>query len=419
MGNQLPKIAIVVDGFSTGKYFAKRLERRGYPVLHIQSRDDIPSFMLHSFTKEHYIDHIIFDGNLENLLRSLKQYQILAVIPGTETAIFLADRLAEALNLPGNPTQSSNIRRNKFDMVNAVQSGNLLTSLQIKTNNLDDIMSWHEAKLQKEWPLVVKPLHSAGTDGVRFCAHYEEVAAAMQNILGKKNRLNIFNEEVLVQSFLDGHEYIVNTVSHASHHHLTDMRLCHKTRVRDAGYISRCEELLDASEPVCQVLKQYAFQALDQLQISQGPGHFEIMMTKNGPAIIEMGARLQGGIDPEANAACIGPQQIDKTIDAYLEPTHFLSYHQEDYALKKFGAWVFLMSEKSGTVESIPFSAEVQKLPSFFSQQIHVQVGSSLARTIDYYSSPGSVHLVHRDKAQLMKDVAEVYKLEKLGFVVS
>lgn len=224
---------------------------------------------------------------------------------------------------------------------------------------------------------------------------------------------------MLVQSFLEGQEYVVNTVSHNSKHHLTDIRLCHKMHVSGAGFVAGAEELLSADESVSQALKAYAFKALDLLKIVHGPGHFEIMLTEEGPKIIEMGARIQGGINPEANAVCLSLQQLDKTIDAYLAPSRFLSYHENDYAIKKFSLWVFLISDKTGSIESIPFIDKVKTLDSFFSLQMNVKVGDPLERTIDYYSSPGSVHLVHEDKAILMNDLKKLRQFEREGFVLS
>lgn len=412
------KVVAIVDGFSTGKYFPSFLRKRGYNVIHIQSGIDIPGFLLQALRKEDYIENIIFDGDLAKLIGALNQYAILAIIPGTESAIYLTDQLSTALRLPGNPPESSELRRNKFSMVQAVNAGGLATAKQCKSANLDEILSWHSQQLKDVWPVVVKPINSAGTDSVRFCYNNAELITAVKNIIGKKNLLGIFNTEVLVQSFLSGQEYVVNTVSYCGKHHLTDIRRCYKKQMSGAGYVSGCEEFVPADDPISQQLKSYAFRALDLLQISQGPGHFEIMYTPDGPQIIEMGARVQGGINPAANALCLGYQQIDKTIDAYLEPSHFLTYYADDYTLHQFGLWVFLIAERVGRIISIPFIDKVKSLTSFFSIQMNVTPGEYLQRTIDYYSSPGSVHLVSPDKHQLMADLEQLRQFEMEGFVL-
>ena len=413
------KIVLIIDGFSTGRYFAPLLKKRGYQSIHLQSTPEIPGFLLKGFCKEDYIEHLVFDGNITTLVSHLKSRNILAIFAGTETAIYLTDKLSEELRLTGNSSQSSTLRRDKFSMIDAVRAGGLGTANQFKSNDMDKILQWSTLEAQYGWPLVVKPINSAGTDGVRFCYNSEDIISAVENILGKKNKLGILNNEVLIQSFLDGEEYIVNTVSHNSRHNLTDIRLCHKKKVMGAGYVSGCEELIPADMQISQELKAYAFRALDCLEVVNGPGHFEIMYTKEGPKIIEMGARLQGGINPDSNTACLGYHQIDKTIDAYLEPDRFLSYFKQDYTLQKCGIWMFLISERTGKILSIPFIEKVKALSSFFSLQMNVQVNDVLLRTVDYYSSPGSVHLVNQDSTCLKEDMALLRELEKEAFVLS
>lgn len=413
------KVVILVDGFSTAKYLAPLLKKRGYAVVHVQSSANIPEFFLQAFQRSHYLDHLIYENNLTRLLKNLQKYEVLAVIPGTETSIYLADLLAEALNVIGNSTKTSHCRRDKFSMINAVQRGGLETAKQFKSNNFNEVLQWHQYEMNEVWPLVVKPVNSAGTDSVRFCNNQQELKNAVENILGKKNRLGIRNEEVLVQSFLEGIEYVVNTVSLNSKHHLTDIRRCHKKRVLGAGFISGVEELIMSNEPIAETLKQYAFKALDFLGIQHGPGHFEIMVTPRGPAIIEMGARIQGGINPEANALCIGEQQLDKTIDVYLEPEKFLKYYQQDYNLKRWGVWVFLISEITGEIQSIPLIEKIKTLESFFSLQMNIMPGDKIVPTVDYYTSPGSVHLIHASQERLQQDILLIRKFEKEGFILN
>ncbi|HXH54589.1 MAG TPA: ATP-grasp domain-containing protein [Gammaproteobacteria bacterium] len=412
------KVVVIVDGYSTGRFLAPFLHKRGYTAIHVQSSIGIPNFFTRGFRPENYDERTIFDGDLLRLVDWLKAYQVLVVFIGAESGVYLGDKLSATLQLLGNTPESSELRRNKFLMIKAVNDGGLETAAQFKSNDVDAILKWHSTEMNGLWPVVIKPINSAGSDSVRFCNNAKELIAATQNILGKKNKLGILNTEVLVQSFLDGEEYVVNTVSCFSKHNLTDIRRCYKKRISGAGYGSACEELLSPNEKISQELKSYAFRALDLLKITHGPGHFEIMYTKKGPKIIEVGARVQGEINPDSNAACLGYQQIDKTIDAYLEPTRFFSYYEKDYTLQKFGLWTFLISEKIGKITSIPFIDTVKTLSSFFSLQMNVQPEDYLVRTIDYYSSPGNVHLVNQDNNRLMEDMAQLRQFESEGFII-
>jgi len=72
-------------------------------------------------------------------------------------------------------------------------------------------LNW--AETHPERPLVIKPLASGGNDKVYFCHSSEEIEKAFRTIHGYVNRLGILDSSVLVQLYLRGTQYIVNTVS--------------------------------------------------------------------------------------------------------------------------------------------------------------------------------------------------------------
>ena len=61
--------------------------------------------------------------------------------------------------------------------------------------------------------VVVKPIQSAGSDDVFKCQSVAEVRAAFDKINGHLNGLGVVNEGALVQEFLAGDEYVIDSVS--------------------------------------------------------------------------------------------------------------------------------------------------------------------------------------------------------------
>lgn len=56
--------------------------------------------------------------------------------------------------------------------------------------------------------------------------------------------------------------------------------------------------------------------------IRNGPGHGEVKFCRGAPVLIEVGSRCNGGEGawvPIANA-CVGYNQVDATIDSFLNP---------------------------------------------------------------------------------------------------
>ena len=60
---------------------------------------------------------------------------------------------------------------------------------------------------------VVKPVEGAGSDGVFICDSPEAVRKALTALEGTKNVLGLTNYAVLLQEYLRGDEYVVDTRS--------------------------------------------------------------------------------------------------------------------------------------------------------------------------------------------------------------
>jgi biotin carboxylase len=123
----------------------------------------------------------------------------------------LADKLIDNLSITNacNP-KTTHYRRNKYAMHECLRNNNLSSIKQFKSNNKNKIVDW--CLNHKTWPIVIKPLNSAASDGVTICESIDEVKTAIEKILNQENRLGIKNEEILAQEFLNGTQYFVNTV---------------------------------------------------------------------------------------------------------------------------------------------------------------------------------------------------------------
>lgn len=71
-------------------------------------------------------------------------------------------------------------------------------------NNADEAISYINDNLT--YPVIVKPIDSAGTEGVTFCRDEKTVIKAFNLYLNKENVFGIINKQMLVQEFLNGLE---------------------------------------------------------------------------------------------------------------------------------------------------------------------------------------------------------------------
>jgi len=73
------------------------------------------------------------------------------------------------------------------------------------------------------YPIIVKPLESAATEGVSLCNNADEVEVAITKFLGATNVFGFVNNSMMIQEFLVGTEYAVDCISKDGKHLLVEL----------------------------------------------------------------------------------------------------------------------------------------------------------------------------------------------------
>jgi hypothetical protein len=174
---------------------------------------------------------------------------------------------------------------------------------------------------------------------------------------------------------------------------------------------------IDSGTPEAKLLISYARRVLDALDIKNGPSHGEIMMTNDGPCLVEMNCRAHGGDGnwrPLCRALNGGYSQVEGTVDSYLDSRQFMLLPDKPPSpFKAAGQEVILVSFSRGVVKATPGFDEIQKLESFVYLETGVKPGSFVDYTVDLFSGIGSVILMHNDEEILRKDVNRIREMER------
>ena len=408
-------VAVIVDGYSTGRYLRSALAARGVASVHVRSSPTIGSAdpQAHS---EGYEEVIQYDGDLNRVVESLAKYDVVCVTPGIEgVGVGLADQLARHFGVVGNDPASSERRQNKAVMQAALADAGVahIPFRQVKS----------EAELTRacdelgRWPLVVKPLNAGDTQDVLICENLTQAKAALHTIIGKVNRTEQLNEAALVESFIDGDEYVVNTVSLNGEHIITDIWRYDKRVVLGSTRVCLRMKLLPPDGEVQDALASYIGPALQALDLVNGAAHSEVFITSSGPVLGETGARLMGGaLDPSIFSEALGYPQIEALADALVDPDLFRDHLGERYDLLRNVEIVNFMMDRSGVIASIPGLDEIRRLPSFRDLIMAVGPGDRVSPTVDGPTCPGHVILSSPDSDQLDRDYETIRATESSVF---
>lgn len=405
------RVAVVVDAYSTGARLAPRFIAEGLDVVHVQSNPNESPFYIDRLRLQDFAENVVHRGDLEATAAAVARYDPAFVVVGSEPGVLLSDALSERLGLPSNGTALSRARRDKSEMAAAIRRAGLRAVQELKTGDVEEAIAWAERR--GDWPVVVKPLDSAGTDGVSLCETSDAIRAAFADVLGRPNALQGANEQLLVQELLRGTQLFCDSVSWGGIHHVSEV--WRDTKIRIEGNLAYdFEELLDYRGEQQDQVVAYVKAVLDALGISYGPAHTEVMLTQDGPVLVESGARLHGSIRDDVIDRCT-PSHVTVTVDAYLRPESVArrAGGAPEYELANASRCVMLISHQGGRVVSDAGMRAVEALPSYAGSIAMAEPGDEITPTIDLFSCPGMIYLVDPDREVLRRDYERLRELER------
>jgi biotin carboxylase len=398
----------IVDSYSAGRHLPPALHRHGTECVHVQSPN--PDVHL-TFNPDDFIDSVRHSGDVVATASVLRQYGVSCVIAGGESGVELADQLSAELGTPGNGMSRPTARRNKYDMVLALRDSGLAHAATIVSSDADDIIVWAETTVG--YPIVTKPVSSAGTDNVTACSSPAQVRAAHEKIMTSTDRHGKSNTVVLAQEFLEGDEYFVNTVSRDGRHYTVEIWRYYKRRLPGGNIIYDYDEPLPSDDPDAKKVDFYTRQVLDALEIRNGAGHSEVMLTARGPVLVECAARLGGGQVLEINTRCLGTNQVELLALSVVHPDEFNRLSTTAYQLLQRPRNVSLINPRDhGVVPSHETMAAIRALPSYAHTVLTYPEGHPIPRTIDVLTQPGYVYLISDDPAVILADYQKLRKIE-------
>ena len=422
----LPRQAvIVVDPISTGANVAFEVTRRGFPCIKVASGYVAPALLnlVDASVRTDFVASIAHDSSDPyKTIQSLQAlpFNIIGAISGSELGIEVTDFITEALGIPTNGTELTNARRDKYQMGECVRRHGVRATKQARVQSWPEVQTFLTDLRPNPFKVIIKPIRSSGSDHVYLCTSEQELHARFDEILGQKNQLGFVNDAVVVQEFLDGKEYVVDSVSRRGKHKIVALWEYDKRVFGGFNFVYFGMASVSGLSEVGRALSNYTFQVLDALNIREGAGHGEVIMTRDGPCLVEIGARCHGceGTFMPLSDRCWGYNQVGATVDATVSEDDFNQLPDVCGDEMEFGFKVDFVSNVAGVLERIDYLDQMSKLPSFVQFDVLPKPGDTISVTIDCFTAVGSVTLAHKERSVVEADHAKIREWEKSMFVV-
>ena len=414
------RYAVIVECSSNGRFYIPEARRRGLrPLVIYPHLPDSPYTAMRAHTRDELEKDIpVIDApeDMDALIKLLEPYPIACVLAGSEYGVAMADELARRLGLPGNAPETSYVRLEKPSMQEALRKAGIRYIRSRTVTSLEEAEAfWRELGEKR---VVVKPLASAGTVGVHFCSDLQQLQQHVRALLADKDLFGRTIEAVMIQEYIDGTEYIVNTVSCNGVHRMTDLWMYNKVAIGSEGNAYDYARLMTRLEPGHRALIEYAYQVLDALGYTYGPSHGEYMVDEEGPVLIEAGARpMGGGFSMDLLDACLGHHLTDCAMDSYLNPERFEEARLAPYRPAMEMMIKYFIAPRRQDVFALPALALLKHLKSFRRVNLtDVLQSGMLEKTVDLLSAPAFLQLCHPDLKVVMQDYQTIRQIEQKDF---
>lgn len=405
----MPKHVVIVDPYSGAADFGPAFLARGVlPVALLSTPGPLDVFAT-AWRPESFAVVLPYVADMGKLLATVAAYEPLSVIPGNEKAVELAEFLGTRLRPgAGNLPELSAARRDKWQMAMAVQRAGLPVVRQFCSASHDAVARWLRDSGLENGKLVLKPPKSGGTDGTYVVRPGEDWRGCFDRINGAVNRFGQRNAGVLVQEFAEGTEYVVDMYSVDGRHGLTEVCSYRKhARGNKLGLYDRTDFLAPDAPGVPEVTA-YAARVADAVGIREGSTHVEVVLTADGPRLIEIGARLAGTPLQQAARLATGDCQIDRTVRHVLD-----GEFTPGYQLLQQATVVCLSASHAGFLCNAEILDNLRDLPTVRQVSLPHCTGEYVPATEDLFTLLGWVLLASPSAADLERDYAAVRETER------
>lgn len=321
---------------------------------------------------------------------------------GQEKSMRLAAEVAEDLGLAVNSAASVHQLNDKLAL------RRLLAERGLSPVRFADAPGWRCATGLMDGfdlPVVVKPTRLSGSRGVALINDRAGFAAWGQGLDAAG-----YTGPVLVEEYLTGPEFSVETISVQGRHHVvgvTEKRLGPPPLFVEAGHTHPAPAATGTEQ-----MSELVVAMLNAAGYRTGPAHTELRLTPAGPRIIESQARLGGDRIPRLVELATGID-LERAVFAALAGRAPGARTRSDVAL------IHYFALPPGVLRSVGGLDAIRALPFVDELSFPFASGDTVPVTVDWQSRHGHVIMIAASPEQAARRLTEVTALLRVSVDVT
>ncbi|MDS1272587.1 ATP-grasp domain-containing protein [Lipingzhangella sp. LS1_29] len=315
------------------------------------------------------------------------------VIAFSEPHVMAGALVADEFGLPGPSLRAAVFSRNKGLQRARFSAAGIDQPEYLVTNSVSDATEWVATRM----PVVLKPLSSAGSNGVELVADAKEYqeAAVRRNSNGR----------MLVERAMGGPEYSWEALVLGGE--VWASNLTAKETTGPPNFIEVAHRVpADVDGATRTLVTDLGTAVLNAIGMRTGLIHLEFRLTPGGPAVIEVAVRTPGDCLMDLLGLAYGLDWFELVIRAAMG-WELPSPPQAPLRI----AASYLPSAPSGTVVAIEGLAEVLAQPNVVTAEVSVSPGDRIAPLKSSNERVGQVVLAADAPEELTHTVSEVRRI--------
>lgn len=234
---------------------------------------------------------VVSTTDTEKVLEEAKKNKIDGIITiASDRPMTTVAKVAKKLDLIGIDEKTAINATNKSKMRDALKAYGVPIPMYFSVVNYDQYLKAVDEIIMKSYKCIIKPEDNSGSRGIRLV---ESTDACDLKKIFDYCKSNSNSGKLLVEEYMEGPEVSVETISKDG--------VCNVIQITDKittgpPYFVELGHSQPSSldKETIDKIKKVAIDTNRAIGIENGPSHTEIKVTKDGPKVVEVGARLGG-----------------------------------------------------------------------------------------------------------------------------
>lgn len=383
----------------------KKAKELGYEVILVDYDPEAVGFELAD------IKLVVSTLDQEEVLRQAQIYNPDVIITSTSdgpvrTAAYVNEKMGKQPDLAYEDSLCATI---KSHMRDRLKECNVPIPQYFAVKNEEEFI---KAVQEIEGDMIVKPADNAGSRGVVLLKKDPATGKTQpEDIISiyEYSKSNSRNGIVMVEEYMEGEEVSVEAMTvngETTIITITDKLTTPPPYFVELGHAEPSRHSLMLQKKI----KEITLQAVSAIRLQNGPSHTEVKLTKDGPKIVELAARLGGDfITSRLVPLSTGVDMVGNSVVLATGGAIDLSRKWDK------GAAIRFIPGKTGTIEKMHIPDEAKKLPGIEEIVLYKSVGDVVDGTKSSNDRLGHVVAIGVDAKEAIKKAEEA--IEKISIV--